>query len=326
MAISLVDVMKQTSAPMQKGFISDLLRYSDILSVVKFDTVKGLQVAGKRWQTLSGAAFRKLNGGYTEGTGTIEEVAETLTMLGGDVKVDVVFDKIDSGGVEPPLVTQMKMKAKAVAFGFNYYFINGDQGVDPDGFEGLKKRVSNMPSRMTLWQDASSNGTGASLKVKANSANMNQFLDALHSANKFVGGATAIFCNENTLIQYGSVMRNLGLPYDLLNLYDKKFDQFQNVPIIDVGLKGDKSTEIITNTEPVASNDSTSMYFVRMDSDDGLRGIQLQGRDLNPYDPVNGNESESGPQYLRRIDWGVGLFNLSQYSIARVCGFKMAAS
>ncbi len=68
------------------------------------------------------------------------------------------------------------------------------------------------------------------------------------------------------------------------------------------------------------------MYFVRMDTDDGLQGIQLAGMDMNVYDPLNGNETEGGPQYLRRVDWACGLFNLSNYSIALVGGFTMAAA
>lgn len=323
--IGLQDYAKQAKEPMQKGFILDLLRYSDLLSTVGFDNVDGLQVNGQRWNTMPSAGFRKVNAGYTESTGTIEEIQETLSLLGGDVKIDRVFDKA-AAAKEKPLVTQMKMKAKAVAFTFNDAFINGDQGVNPDSFEGLKKRVSNMPSRQTVWLDANANGTGASLKVTASNTNEKALLDAMHQASKYVDGATHIFCNENTLIKFGSVLRDLGLIYNVATLYDKTFNSFAGIPLIDVGLKSDKSTEIITNTESVASADSTSMYFVRMDSDDGLRGIQLNGMDMKVYDPLNGGESESGPQYVRRIDWAVGLFNLSQYSICRVAGFKMAAS
>lgn len=321
--ISLADIAKQSKEPMQKGFILDLLRYSDLMAAVPFDNVDGLQVGGTRWQTLPSAGFRKLNAGYTESSGTVENVVETLALLGGDVKVDKVAEKVKSS-LESPLVTNMKMKAKAVAFAFNDAFINGDQGSNPDSFEGIKKRISNMPSRQTI--DLSS--TGDALKVKASAANEKTFLDALHQAMKYVDGATHILCNENTWIQFSSVLRDLGLVYNTVNMYDKNWNTFAGVPLIDVGLKADKSTEIISSTEDPGDggNDSTSIYVVRMDGDDGLRGIQLNGMGLNVYDPLNGAETEGGPQYIRRIDWAVGLYNLSQYSIARVKGFKMAAS
>lgn len=323
MAVGLQDIAKASANPMQKGLILDLLRYSDLMASIPFDTVDGLQVSGQRWQTLPAAGFRKINGGYTESTGTVEDVGETLALLGGDVKIDKVGEKINPR-VEKPLVTQMKMKAKAVAFTYNNAFVNGDHGVDPDTFEGLKKRNSNMPARMTIDLSVSTD----SLKVLADAAKEKTFLDALHQAVKYVDGATHIFLNENTYIKYGTLLRDLGLVYDLVNMFDRKWPSFDGVPLVDVGLKSDKSTEIITSTEDPGDggNDATSAYVVRMDSDDGLRGIMLTGMDFQVYDPLNGNESESGPQYLRRIDAAVGLFNLSNYSICRIKGFRMAAT
>lgn len=320
--ISLADVMKQSKEPMQKAFVSDLLRFSNLLATVPFDTVEGVNVAGTRWQTLPGAGFRKYGAGYTESSGTIEEVVETLALLGGDVKIDKVGEKVKSA-LESALITNMKMKAKSIAFAFNDAFINGDHGVNPDSFEGLKKRISNMPARQSI--DLAS--AGDALKVKASAATMNTFIDAIHQAIKVVDGATHIICNENTHIQFGSVLRNLGLA-NSIELYDRKWLTFGDVPLIDVGLKADKSSEIIASTEDPGDggNDATSIYVVRMDGDDGLRGIQLNGMGPDVYDPLNGGESETGPQFIRRIDWAVGLYNLSNYSIARVKGFKMAAS
>lgn len=323
MPVSLADIAKASVEPAQKGFILDLLRNSDLLASVPMIDVPGLKVTATRWQTMPSAGFRKLNAGYTESTGTTEDVGDTLALLGGDVKIDRIGTKVQSVR-EAPLVTQMKMKAKAVAFAFTNSFFNGDHGVDPDGFEGVKKRVSNMPSRQTI--DLASSGDA--LKVLASTANQKTFLDALHSAIKVVDGATHIWLNENTYLKFGSLLRDLGLQYNVMQMYDKTWETFANVPLIDVGLKSDKTTEIITNTEDPGDggNDATSIYVARMDEEDGLCGIQLAGTGLQVYDPLNGNEIESGPQYLRRIDWPVGLQSPSQYCIARIKGFKMAAS
>ncbi len=323
MAPTLADILKQSQNPMQKAFMLDLLRYSDLLATVPLMGVDALQITDKRWQTLPGAGFRTVNGGYTESSGTVEDVMETLALLGGDVKIDKVADKVRPS-IEKPIVTQMKMKAKAVAFAFNNAFINGDQGVDPDGFEGLKKRVSNMPARMTIDLAVATD----SYKVLADAAHEQGFLDALHQAIKYVDGANRIYCNENTWVKFGSVLRALGLAYDVATLYDKTWNTFAGVPLVDVGLKSDKSTEIITSTEDPgdAGNDSTSIYVARMDETDGLAGIQLNGMPLDVYDPLNGAELSTGPQYLRRIDWAVGLRSPSQYCICRIKGFKMAAA
>jgi len=85
MPVSLNDIAKASKEPSQKAFILDLLRYSDLLKAIPFQGVDGLQVAATRWNTMPSAGFRKLNAGYTESTGTTEEISETLSLLGGFV-------------------------------------------------------------------------------------------------------------------------------------------------------------------------------------------------------------------------------------------------
>lgn len=325
MTITLADYFKNAKGPEHKAFIADLLRFSDLIGVVPFETTSALQISATRWQTVPATAFRAINAGYTESTGNVEQIEETLFALGGDVKVDRLLT-IAGNVYQDPLATQMQMKAKSVAFSFNDYFINGDHGVDPDGFEGLKKRVSNMPSRMSI-NLASSND---SLKVLASTANTHTFLDAMHQAIKYVDGATHILCNEDTLLKIEAALRRTNpiLLDQAKDAFDRKISTFMGVPLVDVGLKRDKSTEIITSTENPGDggNDATSIYVVRMDTDDGLHGLQLSGTSPEPYDPLTGGELEATPQHLRRIDWAVGLCNVSQYCIARIYGFRMAAS
>lgn len=321
--LTLNDYFKQSKDPMQKGLIADLLRYSDLMKIVPVESVKALRVSATRWQTMPSVAFRKYGAGYTESSGTTEQFTETLALLGGDVK----FDRLSNIGdfIEDPIVTQMQMKAKAMAFKFNDSLINGDHAVDADGFEGLKKRTSNMPARQTIDLAVATD----SLKVLASEANEQLFLDALHKAIKRVDGATALLCNEDTLIGLGQVLRRIKLNTTMTDAYDHKWDTFNSVPFVDVGLKSDKATEIILNTEDPgdAGNDATSIYAVRFDTDDGVRAIDLAGGGgPNVYDPLNGGEMEAGPQKLRRIDWPVGLFHKSQYTICRIKGFKMAAA
>lgn len=108
MTVTLIDYAKQSKDPLRKAFIQDLLRYSDLLGIVPFRMVSGLQVSGTRWQTLPSAGFRKIGAGYTESTGTTEEVSETLVALGGDVKIDN-FLTGNGNVIEDPLTTQMRI-------------------------------------------------------------------------------------------------------------------------------------------------------------------------------------------------------------------------
>lgn len=329
MAITLSDYFKQSKDPMNKAFIADLLRYSPIMGELPFVSIPGMQVSAIRWQTLPSGAFRSIGSGYTEGTGTTENIEESLYALGGDVKVDRLLTKA-TNVYEDPLVTQMKMKAKAVAFEFNRAFIAGSHAVSPDEVEGLTVRVSNAPSRMTIYLDSNNLGTGSSLKVLASTANTHTFIDALQQACKFVDGATHMFMNEQTYLRFEWALRrtNPALLNTAADAFDRKVNTFQNVKMIDVGLQRDKATEIILNTEDPGNgaNDSTSIYVARIDTDDGLYGLQLEGTSPEPYDPLTGGEQETTPTYLRRIDWAIGLMNTSNYAVARIRGFRMAAT
>lgn len=319
--ITLVDYQKQTKNPLFKGLIADLLRYSDLMAIIPFEDVPGLQVSAARWSTMPSAGFRKLGGSYTESTGRTEQIAETLALLGGDIKIDSILTKVQDV-YEDPLTTQMRMKAKSIAFSFNDAFINGDQAVNPDTFEGLKKRVANAPSRMTVWLDSNGNGTGTTLDVLASAANQHKFIDALHAAIKYTDGGNCILMNEVAYLGVSRTLRRLST--DLVGaeqVAEKMFETFKGAKLVDVGLKSDKSTEIITSTE-APNSDSTSIYVVRIDTDDGLHGIQLQGTSPEPYDPIGGGEMDTGPQILRRIDWAVGLMNISQYAVCRIAGLK----
>ncbi len=326
MSVTLIDYFKQTNDPLAQGFIADLLRASDLMKICKFESVDGLKVTGARWQTLPSSGFRKIGEGYSESTGNAEDFSETLAILGGDVKVDKIIT-LAKNVTEDPLITQMKMKARSIAFTFNDNFINGNHAVDPDCFEGLKVRVGNMPARQTINM-YNVVDTSDACPILKDSSHENYFIDCLHEAIKRVDGATHILCNETVYLGLGHLLRRLGLLDQTTDAYGKVWNTFAGVPLVDVGLKADKSTEIITNTEVCTDSgaDGTSLYVVRMDTDDGLHGIQLSGSSPTPYDPLKGAEMEGGPQFLRRIDWAVGLFNLSQYCICRVKEFRVATS
>lgn len=336
MAVTLNDVLKTQKDPMAVGFIKNLLRQSDLLKLIPLATIDTLEVEGTRWQTLPTTGTRKAGGTYTEASGATEQVKETVFIYGGDITIDRVLSKV-KGKFTDELSNQVAMKSASLSSVINDYFINGDHSNSSyaDGFEGLKKRVSNMPSRMSIDLAQSTD----SLKVLASTANENLFVDALHEAVKKVGGGMnqdltggfkgAIFCNETTYIGLGKALRRLNLLSQSTDAFDRTFNVFNGFPLVDVGLKNDQSTEIITDTEDPgdAGNDASSIYVVRFGEDDGLHMIQLAGTSAAPYDPVKAGEGgATGPAFMRRIDWAIGLRGLGSYYAARIKGFKMAAS
>lgn len=321
-AVNLSTVAKQMTDPLRKGILMTILRQSEILSLIPFETVNSLTVKATRWKTLPTAGFRKINAGYTPGGGETEQIEWSIKLLGGDVDLDKVFDYI-TGYIEDPAQTQTKMKAQAVASTFNYYWIAGSPVVDADGFYGLEYLVDQLDSRQKIVVGVE----GTPHDATASTANTHALLDALHEASDAVGGANAFFCNRPMRLGVASLLRRSGLLDTSRDQFDRKQYEFDGAPIVDVGLKSDQSTEIILDTEDPGDGgaDTTSIYAAKFGVDDGVIGIQIN--DMDAY-WVGGedNELEGSPVRRLRIDWGVGIAAFGKWPVARVYNVKPAGS
>ena len=333
MAVTIADLARQEVQPLKKGILMNLLRYSDLLSVFPFEKEDSLSNIVVRWKTLPQTAFRQIGGTYVEGTGSTEQITEGLYALGGEIKYDRVFEMVKNT-IEDPKVTQTKMKVKSIAYTFNDYVVNGDHVNDVNGYEGLNKRIASyLPSRQSL-------SIGAAYDCTADAAHEQKLIDYLHdlvdraglrksSMVKFGGKGTnpsgptgALLMNRDAFLGIVRVLRRLALLDTTQDNYGREFSAFDGVPMIDVGLKADQSTEIITNTYGASANE-TRIFAVRFGLDDGLTGVQLNTPD--PYDPIAAGEgagNTTGPQKLLRIDWWVGLAGFGSYYAARLTGVK----
>lgn len=284
MALTIADFAKQETQPLSKFVMKNLLRNSDLMSLIPMKKVNSLTNIVVRWNTLPSVAHRQINGTYSESTGTTEQITEGVYALGGEVKFDRVFSLVDNV-IEDPKKTQTAMKSQAIAFAFNDMVINGDHLSDVNTPEGLNKRIASyLPSRQSI-------SIGTAFDVTASAANMHKLVDYLHSAIELAGlrkaplikvqqgskqpaKTGAILVNRSMYLGFGRVLRRLGLLQTTQDAYGREFDSFDGVPMIDVGLKADKSTEIITNTYG-GSNNETRVFAVRFGGEDGFTGIQL---------------------------------------------------
>jgi len=329
MAYTLSQLSKIETEPLRKGIIMNILRYAKLMEWLPFENVGALRSVAVRWTELPDVSFRGINMGYTGSEGQYEQVYESVYGFGGEIEFDRVFEKIQNTIVDPK-TDQVNQKMKALGFTFNDYFINGDHATDPDAFEGLKKRVSLLPSRQTVGFAGASS---AALDPTASTANARTFVDtfekAMYRTNS--GQVNAILCNEGIKWGLGKVLRYVGVSggnwLDMTkDSFDREYPTYKGVPLIDVGLKKDQVTEIITETEVAgdAGADATSIYFVSFGIEDGLTGIQLAP--LEVYDPLNGGERESKPTKLTRIDWWIGMAGFGSYGLTRAWNVEGAAN
>lgn len=328
--ITLAQIAQLATDPMKKYIGMQLLRDAKILEVLPFENVSSLKVTAYWWETLpSGGGFRSLNEGYTSAeNGQLGDGSEFVYGFGGDITFDSILERVkDVAG--DPIKMQVDGRLKAMSLTWNDYFINGDVAVDPKGFNGIKKRVSLMPSRQTVYFTA--NTTDAPLDPTATAANARAFINKINQAWRYCnnGNVNAILCNEDFIIGFSRVLSLLQGYGNYLAVTKDQFGReevtYRGVKFFDMGLKRDQSTEIISNTEIAGDGgaDSMSVYLLSINMEDGVYGIQLN--EFNAYDPLGGSEMESKPSKLYRVDWWNGIASFGRKGIVRLRNLERLA-
>jgi hypothetical protein len=331
--LTLAHVAKLEQDPLRKGIIMNLLRYTKVMELLPFEEVNSLTSVAIRWTNLPDVAFRRINEGYNTSHGDVDTVTESVYVFGGDIELDVIFDKpqLKSNYITDPRQLQIDMKTMAMSYKFNDYFINGDHLVDEDGFEGLKVRINEMPSR----QKIRASSTTDILDPTASAANARRFLDKWEEAYYTAGGGAqtpnVILCNEGLKWGFGRVLRYLGTAASVVtditkDLFDREYPTYKGARIIDMGLKQDQLTEVIPNNETAedAGTDATSVYFVPFGTEQGVTGIQVGP--METRFPTGDSERETKPTKLIRLEWIVGLAGFGSYGPTRLHNIETPAS
>jgi hypothetical protein len=319
MAYNLAQLAKLETDPLKKYVLTNMLRDIKVMEVLPFENVNSLRTTALRWRVLPSVAFRNLNADYTEDTsGDVEEVWESLYILGGLVKFDRVFGKVGNT-IKDPKQLQMEMKLKSLALTFNDYFINGDLASDALGFEGLKKRVAGSPTRQLVPVG----GAVSAYDVTASAAAVNRFWTDIEKSYRRCNNGTvsAMFCNEDLLLGLGRSLRYINSGGgNFLDVTKDNFDRsvvtYKGTPIYDMGLKKDQSTEIITDTETDADTThsvSTSLYFVSFNMEQGVTGVQL-----GPLEVIPDAKKDVSTAEQTLIEWVLGLAGFGSYGIVRM--------
>lgn len=327
---TLSEMAKLETSPIRAGVLANILRKSSIMELLPFVNVDSLRNVAVKWGTLPTVGFRYINGAYVPNEGSFEQVYESVYPFGGEIRFDRIFSKIGNLIVDPKTEVSLQ-KSTAWAYSFNDYFINGDNAVDPLGFEGLKKRISNMPARQTI--DASSNTD--ILDPTASAANARRFLGKFNEAFYKAGGGSEspdiIVMNEGMFWGFAQVLQYLGASGGALHntgmdMFDREIQTYKGARFVDAGLKADQTTEIIPVTEDPgdAGNDATSIYFVPFSMEQGISGIQLGEPEI--YDPLSGGEMETAPANLLRMEWVVGLAGFGSYGPTRLNSIENPAN
>lgn len=144
MPVTLAEAQNNAQTDLDVSIIDEFRKSSDILDRMMFDdavspTGGGTLVYGyRRLTSQRSAAFRAFNTEYAPAEVTSQQYSVNLRPLGGSFQVDRVLARVGpaaSGAVS----TNLAQLIKATRAKFADQVINGDTGVDANGFDGLNK-------------------------------------------------------------------------------------------------------------------------------------------------------------------------------------------
>lgn len=311
MAMTLAEAAVVTQDPRLPGVVS-VLNVSNIMNRVPFESIAGRAYSYNSEATLPAAAFRAVNAGYTESTGTFTTATESIVILGGDYVVDRFLEQTSTGTVASLVAAQRDMKARSVAAKFADTFINGDTAVDANSFNGLKKRL-------TGSQVISSGTNGAAMNTDA--ATRTAFLDKLDALLAACPGADVLYTNAQVIALLRTVYRNMTIQnytVDTLTGRQVEVPTWQGVPILDAGKKADQTPVIPATETQGSSNTTSSIYavnFSQNESQEGVLGLTNGGLQVDPP-----KQLETKPAWLGRIEFYTGLAVIGAQPAARLSG------
>ena len=322
MAWTLAELSKIETDTLRKSVIDCLLMEASALELVPWETIGQLATTVVSYQDLPSVGFRKINTAYAESTGAFKQKVENISLLGGMIDTVKALARAKNTIADARAIMQ-QMMVKAIAYKFNDKFINGNPNSDPEEFKGLMKRVTDIVAEGYTEQyidNAGTYGAARDAGILYSTTDSHNFLNKLDQLIYSIKGHNPDFLlmNKKMLLALRSLLRKERLLDNTRDMFDRVVDIYQGCRLVDIGVKADQITEIITNTEDpdnlYTSDISTSIYAVKFGIGEFLWGIQEY-----PMEVEDKGLLEAKPVYRTEIDWPLGLAHIDPRSIARLC-------
>ena len=304
MPMTLIEASKlRTNTTIQTAVIEMFAKQSPLMSLIPFDNIEGNAYGYSREVELPGVAFRGVNETYTESSGVINPLTESLYIMGGDLDVDKFIVRTQGPRAR---ATHVGMKIKALADSWSVKFIKGDNATDPREFDGLQVRLT---GSQLIDQGSTSGGDVATL------SKLDEAIDACDNAN-------VIVMNRTLARRMSRAARDSSVAGDVTYTLDglgRRVVNYAGLPIVTVG---NGSTEPLGFTEACPGGGSavgTSIYVLALGAG-MLKGIQNA-----PLEAVDLGEIDSAPVYRTRIEWYAGIALEHGRAAVRLRGIKDGA-
>ena len=318
MAWTLAELSKLETDILRKSVIDTLIMESNLMEVLPWETIGQLATTVVKINDLPSVGFRKVNEGYSEGIGHFIQKTESISLFGHDIDTDIAIARAKNTIADARAI-QQQLTLKAVAYAFNDKFISGDPTTDPEEFKGLEKRIDDINTDGFTEQLVDLADT-TDLGILRTQASRFDFLDKLNTLIYAIKGHNPdyLLMNKKCLLAVRSLLLREKLLDTTQDMFNRKVDVYLGARMIDIGVKADQTTEIITNSQTKGGgSNETSIYACHFGIGDMTWGIQqypLEVRDIG--------ELESKPVYRTRVDWNLGLATVDPRSLGRLYGIR----
>lgn len=298
MALTLVEAAKLSTDTLQRGVIEKFAQTSAVLERLPFDDIEGNAYRYNIEQTLPGVAFRGVNESYTESTGVVNPITESLVIAGGESDVDKFIVRTRSN-VNDIRSVHDAMKVKSLSLNITKTFFDGDSTANPKEFDGINKRLSGGSQEVSA-------GTNGAVLTQA-------MLDDL--IDRVFGNADVLLMSKAMRREVVKLSRTSSQLTYGLDSFGRQVTQYNGIPI-GIIEQDNTGAEILDFDETQgSSNIAASIYAVRFGVQEFLWGIQssiIQVTDLG--------EIQSKPVFRTRIEWYMGMCIGHPKSVARLKG------
>ena len=274
MPVTLEEARKNVQDELQMGVIDEFRKSNWILDHITFDDAVSPTGGGAtptysytRLKTQPTAQFRAINSEYTPSEVTKERHSVDIKVFGGAYQIDRVIANM--GGIVSEVELQQSQKIKAAQALFNDTFINGDEAVDTNAFDGLEKALAGSSTEYNTGDTVIDLSTSQLV-----TDNFQYFLDMLDEFLRGLDGEPSFIAGNTKLISKLRACARRAAMYQVTKSdWGTNVESYGNIPFVDLGAKPGTNDDVVKID---TAKGTTSLYVARL-SMDGLHGVSFAG-------------------------------------------------
>lgn len=336
-AMTLDKYAMQSEDPGVKKITFSLYQTVNVAKDIPLKTMPDLHVNGVRYtDNLPSVTWGRLNETPTVVSGKPRSYQAEVALIRNQFQFDTRFLKQKNHIVDPVKI-EFDAWMQNLQYELNDTFINNDPANstsgDANAWVGIRTRLDNYS---TYGHDSNClvNGGGADITTSMTATTAQNFLEKFKEAIYSIdptgeGEGVVAYMNDTVIRRFERAVSiaGAGAGWDTSrDAFGRKIETFRGVKLRNIGHNSttrSASTLIIKNTETAAGADGastfTSIYFVKYGEG------SFSGWQTNPLAPKRlGLSTENGVFENVVIDWGIGLWVPSVFSVARLYNIKMS--